>query len=73
MTKTQIKKFLEENPEYETVEEFIQFLQDDERTSFSKSDIYHLQDATGKGLILGALSKTKKELIELLTPYVGEL
>ena len=48
MTKAQIKKFLIENPEYETVEDFIQFLQDDERTSFTKSDIYHLQDATSK-------------------------
>ena len=35
MNKATRESILKENPEYETVEEYIQFLHDDERTEFS--------------------------------------
>lgn len=44
LNKNNREKFLRENPEFETVEEYIQYLHDDERTEFSGLDLITLAE-----------------------------
>lgn len=44
MNEANRKKFLRENPEFETIEEYIQYLHDDERTEFSGLDLLTLAE-----------------------------